>query len=1501
MTMPAAELYETAAQTRPGAVDLRLLPAYLAVLSSVSLLWTYARNRGANGFGKSRLSTSSKAAVDGPMYFHLARLAGTLALLVISAFDVAVHATALTEITVMLYVYAAILSSFTVSAAAGSPLAHLVSRHLTLLLCLALIPYAYRDVWPLFTLTQTPVDLGEGRIMWWKIALLAVTGVILPLFAPRRHIPIQMKGVASASTPEQTASIFSLWTYSFIDQVVALPRQNSAVTAGMLPSLADYDHTEVLAHKGIQNLDIFVGAPHRHVFFGIMRTFGREYITVFGLLALRMVAVFFAPLGINGLLRYIETNGEGAVLRPIVWIILMFISSVTADLIWQRNIFIITTVMARARALLTYVVYEHSLRVRVDANTQSDDEPASTGAKSSPTSRRSPGVGTMINLTTTDLDNILDGRDFLITFFYSPVQMAFCLYFLYLLLGWSAFVGLAIMLLCFPIPGYITKFSQGIQRQVMRKTDARVQTVSEMMNVLRMVKLFGWEHKLADRVSSKRTDELQWIRTRELLKLANRLANLVIPVLQLITTYAVYTLVMRRELTPSVVFPSITLFDMLRNQLGSIIGSLPDIIQAKVSLDRLTEFLHSADGLLDEFSAKEYEVSAGQEPDDDSVVGFRDAQFTWDGSSEVVSDELGTQRHFSLNFPGSVVFERGCLSLITGPTGSGKTSVLMALLGEMHFTPTSSTSWHHLPRREGVSYAAQESWVLNDTIRGNIVFGADYDEERYRRVIYACALEPDLQLLAAGDMSEVGEKGITLSGGQKARVTLARAIYSQAQIVLLDDVLSALDAHTSRWIVEKCFKSDLVRGRTVLLVTHNVALAVRAADYIMPLRSGAVESYVRVEDTLLADATLSDEADQPEKSDESTTSDISDETRQGTASASDGKLILAEEIVQGGGVRAAMFMFYSAMGGRLAFVFWTTFLTCIAVNESLDVLQTFWLGHWAEQYDHRAASDVNVAYYLGILVGILSASFIIYSIGIVTYLTGVVRASRKIHGLLMNAVLGTTFRWLTVTPVSRVIARCTQDIRALDGPVPQDLRLFIEKSALLLTKLVAIIVVAPTFLLPSLIVFAVGWWCCKIHLRIQLPVMRIKSVANAPVIGHLGNSIAGLVSLRAYGAQEAFREELHRRVNEYTRVSRTSTNINRWLALRISSIGGLFSSGLGAYLIYGPGSQTILPSTIGFSLTMALGFSRTLLWWMRIINALEIDSNTLERLHAYIGIEQEPEPKKAISPPASWPTSGELIVHDLSASYSPDGPRVLHDLSFHVKSGERIGIVGRTGSGKTSLTLSLLRTIYTGGTVVFDGVDTGTIRLDDLRSKITIIPQSPELLSGTLRDNLDPFDEHDDAMLNAALRASGLDSLQADNGAHDCSAITLDTQIANGGSNLSVGQRQIIALARALVRESKLLVLDEATSSIDHKTDTVIQTSLREELGRDVTVLVVAHRLQTVMDADRIMVLDAGRLVEFDKPGVLLQRSQGYLKALVEESEDRDSLYAMASQALGGA
>ncbi|RDX55372.1 hypothetical protein OH76DRAFT_1428233 [Lentinus brumalis] len=1514
--------------------------------------------------GASTQSASHVEQLGGPVIFtfKVLRLVCSLTLLALSVAGLFLHdaddtvdfsfdARWLVFGLIATYAYASVLA-FT-SVVGSSSLSRLVTRHLVFVLLFVFGVYAYRDLWPLATFTLQPVDASEGPLLWAKIGILAFAAVVIPVVIPRQYIPVDPKDPAPEVNPEQTASILSIAIYTFLDSIIWKAYKVPHLPLDELPPIADYDYAKNLVKRAFPHLDPFQVSKQRHIFWGLMTVFSREYFVLALMLILRVVATFTSPVGIYQLLQYLESDGEGAFVRPWVWIAWLFIGPVLGSVAMQYYIFHTTRMLVRTEAIITQLVFDHSLRIRMKAETagspsasrvttaaqtpdnasiaELDEEDAAHGspsrsngsedetvrasmistastaavkkgkkgeeAKDAPAQPSTPSgnlIGRINNLVTTDLNNLVDGRDFLFLVLYAPLQVVLSVIFLYSILGWSAFVGMVAMALLFPVPGYVASLIQTVQTEKMKKTDARVQNVTETMNVIRMIKLFGWEPRVADQLAEKREEELGYIRKYKILELINGNINFVIPVVTMIATFTTYTVIMGRVLTASRVFSSMAVFDVLRDQLHMIFGLMPAMIQAKVSLDRVTEFLNKTE-LLDEFSEKDAASAEAIVPPqtvESDIIGIRAASFTWSNENDGSLTPGPNRRNFTLRIDDEVIFRRGRFNLIVGPTGSGKTSLLMALLGELHYIPNGPDSFVSLPRAGGVAYAAQESWVQNETIRENILFGAPYDEERYNKVIYQCALKRDLTLFEAGDMTEVGEKGLTLSGGQKARITLARAVYSKAEILLLDDVLAALDVHTSRWIVNKCFKGDLLRGRTVILVTHNVAMASPIADFVVSLGTdGRVHSQGTLSKVLAKDDKLAEElAEESEEIKKAETEvDHVDPGDEFAPTKADGKLIVAEEISEGHVSWQALRMYLSSMGGGYTLVFWFSVIAFLCLCEVLGVLETWWLGYWAQQYEDQPQEDVSVGYYLTVYNVMLIVGIVCYCTSYVIYLFGVLRASRSIHKTLVGSVLSATLRWLDKTPTSRIITRCTQDIQCIDGQLANTLGWVTELTVAMVMKFFAVVTFSPIFAIPGFIVAIVGGWCGQIYMKAQLSVKREQSNARAPVLGHFGAAIAGLTSIRAYGAQDQFRKESYRRIDRYVRAGRTFYNLNRWVSIRIEALGALFASCLAAYLVYFSNARA---ANTGFSLNMAVGFSSMILWWIRILNEFEVNGNSLERVQQYTVIEQEAKPTSDGIPPAYWPASGDLRVEKLSARYSADGPRVLHEISFEVKAGERVGIVGRTGSGKSSLTLSLLRLILTEGKVYYDGIATDSVNLDALRSHITIIPQVPELLSGTLRQNLDPFSMYDDAVLNDALRAAGLFSLQSET---DEGRITLDSQISSGGSNLSVGQRQILALARAIVRQSKLLILDEATSAIDYETDEIIQKSLRQELGKDVTLLTIAHRLQTIMDADKILVLDAGRIAEFGSPLDLLKNEKGMLRALVDESGDKEKLYEMAN------
>ncbi|KAJ7041082.1 P-loop containing nucleoside triphosphate hydrolase protein [Mycena alexandri] len=1357
----------------------------------------------------------------------------------------------------------------------------ILKRHLQCISLLVFGVYFYRDIYPLATFTNAPRDLQEGWLLWVKFLMVGIVAVLLPLLEPRPYMPVDPLNPQPVPNPEQTASVLSLALYFFLDQVIMLAARLPHLPHNLLPPLADYDHAQHLRTRGFRasdsrppHMDVFSGAKRRHIFFGIMRVFRVEYAILALTTAAQVVANFLSPIGVNRLLNYMETNGNNATYRPWVWVLWIFLGPTMRSILNHWYVFIVTRTLVRLEAIITQLIFEHALRIRFKSEKSEE-----TVKGAAPTSRAGRNlVGKLNNLVTSDLQNITEGKDFMLLFVNMPLQLVLCIWFLYAVLSWSAFVGLAAILIMLPIPGYVGKWVQTVQRDLSKKTDSRVQSVSETMNLLRMIKLFAWQRKTSEEIDAKREIELSVLWKRRLVDMFHTIMKygIVIPSIVMITTFATYTVVMKQELNASKVFSSMTVFDMLRSSLQLVFLSITQLMTGKVSLDRVDGFLKETE-LLDRYSEENLTASLSDcHVQDASILGFHDAKFTWeipggDGTS------APSGRSFALQID-DLIFKRGCLNVVLGATGAGKTSILMALLGEMHFTPLSPSSWFNLPRKDGVAYVAQEAWVQNETIRWNITFGAKtIDETRYAKVIYLCCLERDLELFPAGDNTEVGERGQNLSGGQKARISLAKALFSTAEIILLDDVFSALDVHTANAIAERVFISDLVVGRTVILVTHNVALVKPYAQFAVSLgpegkvlSQGSIADALVQDHSLLAQVALHNELVEKAELEKKVKADSTV-----PADTSSGKLVLEEEIDIGRVGWPATRLYLRGLDGGHPFLFFPAFIIGLFLCSFSSNYQTYYLGRWAAQYDTHPASEVSVFHYLGGFGCILLFALVLYCGSYLLYMLGIVRASRTIHRRLMDSVLGTTLRWLDVTPTSRVIARCTQDIRAIDNSVSRALWLLTDLTSLMLVKFGAVVLFTPVFFAPAIALFLLGGWCGRTYLSAQLSVKRDASNARAPVLGHFGATMSGLTSIRAYAQEAAFIAEMQERINYYTRSQRIFYNLNRWVAVRLELLGTLFTTALAAYLVY---FQKQEASNAGFSLTMTLGFSGMILVWIRSSFDFLFEGNSLERIQRYLTIEQEPLSTPENTPPAYWPASGALRVENLSARYSTDGPKVLRDISFTLEAGEHVGVVGRTGSGKSSLTLALLRAIPTEGNVFYDGIPTASINLDALRTNITIIPQSPELLAGTLRHNLDIFGTHEDAELNDALRAAGFGT---------DSKITLDTPIASGGSNLSVGQRQIVALARALVRGSKVLILDE-----DYETDAGIQAALRRELGADVTLISVAHRLKSVMNADKVMVLDAGSIIEFGAPKDLLKDKEGMFRALVDESEDREALYS---------
>lgn len=599
-------------------------------------------------------------------------------------------------------------------------------------------------------------------------------------------------------------------------------------------------------------------------------------------------------------------------------------------------------------------------------------------------------------------------------------------------------------------------------------------------------------------------------------------------------------------------------------------------------------------------------------------------------------------------------------------------------------------------------------------------------------------------------------------------------------------MLAALDSHTTKFVVNKLFKGDLLSGRTVICVTHHVSLMLPVSDYLVNVSAdGVVMPPQPVTDVKATssdsetDSAVIDSAS-PEESDSEEAADFADL----------GRLLIAEEKAQGKVSRRAILEYFSAAGGIF---FWVSYFGIIIAGEILFAYCNFWLGVWARAYEGTDPGSVSLPYYLGIYIGLMLLQVTSYNSSSLLATFGCLQASRDVHRKLTASVLDATLRWLDTTPTGNMISRFTKDIKSCDSVLSRCVQQMSELSITLVLKLILLIWLVPAFAPLAIAVGIAGAIMGEFYVRAQMNVKRESSNAKSPLYSQFAAAISGVISIRAYGAESKVQRLLQTRADHYTRCATAMYNLNRWVNLRMDIAGAVFSAGLAVCLVFG--SATYDPILIGFGLNQAVSVSEIILYWVKGINEFEVQCNSIERLNEFLHIDKEPSPADQEQPPASWPTSGEIIFQNLSARYFAEGPMVLKNVSLRVDSGSRVGVVGKTGSGKSTLTLSLLNMIPLEGAIVISGQDIQHLNREILRRNVVSIPQDAILLAGTLRSNLDPFDEYDDADLQEALKISGLGAFSeaaASVPNSSTAKLTLDSEITSGGSNLSQASRVLL-------------------------------------------------------------------------------------------------------------
>ena len=1219
-----------------------------------------------------------------------------------------------------------------------------------------------------------------------------------------------------------------------------------------------------------------------------------------------------------------------------------------------------------------------------------------------------------------------------------PVQITMAIVLLYKILGNSAIAGVAMMVLLLPLNMYIARSFQRAQEKIMAATDGRIHSTNEVLQNIRIIKYFAWEQRFSANVLDKRRIELAALRKRYIIWSLAATTWGAVPILITFVSFLIYTVVEKKPLLPSVAFPALSTFGLLRVPLDQLADMIANLQQSRVSVDRVEEFLN------EEETEKYAQLRSSKKLSRGEIrIGLEDATLTWGATKDASSNADGLNAFRLIDV--SVEFQIGKLNIIAGPTGSGKTSLLMALLGEMKLLdgtvrlPGGSIRQELRPDietglTESVAYCAQQAWLVNDTIKQNILFASPFNQQRYRDVLKACALERDLEILDAGDKTLVGEKGIALSGGQKQRISLARALYSNSKHILLDDCLSAVDSHTAKHIFEQAIIGELMVNRTCILVTHNTTLTVPRSSYVVALQNGKVATQ-GTPDHVVASGVLGDELlrSRPASRGNSTApsrvaSDL--ETQKSklavqTKSSVEAKGTLSqdeaakkqldtriEKKAQGSVKLTTITIYLKAMG---PWYFWVFAIFGFVAAQLGQVSTNVWIREWANSYhtsEYRSPTinnytelpesrgniqtgnapalfatlfsvvsgifpasnmhqisrvpswkpvkvsssilasivspDVDVGYYLGIyaVLGFFYVSIILFRELLLFW--GSIHASWIIHGRLLDSVMRAKFKFFDSTPLGQLMNRFSKDIQDIDQAVAPIAIGMIHSLASIITIVILISVITPGFLIAGVFISAIYFATGYFYIHSSRDLKRIEAVQRSPLFQAFGETLSGVVTIRAYGDESRFLEENHERVNTHNRPFIYLWATNRWLAWRVDIAGALVSFFTGVFVITNVGN--IDPGAAGLALSYAVTFTENVLWLVRLYAANEQNMNAVERIKEY-DVEQEaardiPETK----PAANWPTRGEVHFIGYSTRYRNDLDLVLKNVSFEVKPSEKVGIVGRTGAGKSSLALALFRGLEAEeGKILIDDIDIGLIGLQDLRESITIVPQDPTLFTGTLRSNLDPFGLFTDEEIFTALRrvqlvpaaggktktksvetsgrstpdiastaatltpesspkmtddetagtfSSGSTLAKAVSNSRDANKnvfLNLSSQIAESGSNLSQGQRQLLCLARALLKSPKVLMMDEATASIDYATDSKIQETLREL--KDNTIITIAHRLQTIIDYDKVLVLDKGEVIEYADPWELIQKEGGSFRSMCETSGDFDTLFDLARKA----
>lgn len=1190
---------------------------------------------------------------------------------------------------------------------------------------------------------------------------------------------------------------------------------------------------------------------------------------------------------------------------------------------------------AEVRSVLTHAIYSKAMRLSNSARAEFTN-------------------GKLTSLVTTDCNRIDFGLVWLHFAWTFPASLAICLGIVINNIGAPGLLGFALLLVCFFVVTFTSRVLARYRTVVNEITDKRVSIMREVLGAMKIIKFYSWEEAYETKIMKVRTAEMNKI--RRMLTVRNMINALFVsaPTLAGLVSFVVLERT-GGQLNPATVFSSLTSFSIIRMPLMFLPIAVVSGYDAYVAVNRIQDLL----------SAPEVQNYVQFDSDQKEAIVVEDASFVWQEKSEEPANDKekflpestsDTEKRASLeitpiesinahaesihdvpmtkpeieklNAEDEVVslteessdansatqkgsafkgfsdinlnIRRGEFVILTGLIGSGKSSLLSAIAGQMHKRQGNVTLGGKL------AFCGQQ-WVQNATVRENILFGKDFDQEWYDIVIEACALTRDLEILPAGDQTEVGERGITISGGQKARINLARAVYANNDIILLDDVLSAVDAHVGRHIVEECL-CGVLKDKTRVLATHQLSMLSHADRVIYVEAPSGLE--IGTVDELKANCdgfnTLLEHArEESEKKEEDETSDVVAEDDSVVIAAAEdgenltaieksatkksvvGRLMVAEEKAENAIPLRTYILFLKYGGGFLSYAILPIIVTLVTLATFCQLFTNTWLSFWTA---HKFANR-SEGFYIGIFVmlGVMSA---ILSFGFFAMLTRIVNlTSLRLHKEAVVSILHSPMSFFDTSPLGRIINRFTKDADTMDNELSEQARMLLLSFASVIGAFILVIIYLPWFAIALAGLMVLFVMASMFYQGSARELKRLDSLGRSVVFANFSETLTGVSTIRAYhNAPERFFAKNETAINNMNSANFLTIANQRWLAIRLDLVAVALT--LVVTMLCVSGQFHISASSVGLVVSSLLQVTGLMVMMVRQLASVENNMNSVERVASYA--QDLPQEKAfhipATAPDASWPHSGKIEFENAVMSYQPGLPTVLKDLSISIKPGEKIGICGRTGAGKSTIMVALYRMCeLTSGSIYIDDIDISTLGLNDLRKHLAIIPQDPVLFQGTVRSNLDPFEScSDDELLDALRRAwliSPEEYAQIKSGTADSATIKfhLDATVDDDGSNFSLGERQLLALGRALVRKTRILILDEATSSVDFQTDSRIQQTIMTEFAH-CTILCIAHRLNTILGYDRILVMDSGRVKEYDTPEALMELPDGQFKTMCDRS-----------------